>query len=322
MGLYLELLLSPQLGIAFLMLCYLAADALEGSVLGRKTRLAIAVLIASVLDQVITTFVLNDILGLPNLSEVTLRVRASSHAPSSAYLWIAETIFSSVLSAMIVVLVEAWRSQELARLQFDRAEQTRVGLVRRVLQSRLAAMQAQVEPQFLFETLVEIESLYESDAAAAAALLDRLIVFLRVALPGLRECGSSLAAEAELVVAYVCVMQARANQLVPVAIELPAEAQGLAVSPMLLLPLIQRCFRNQVVKASPAGVRIHATRGQDRWDIVVSIETAESWEEDEEIRSVRERLRGLYGDQASLQCSASNGVIEYVLAIPSLQKHP
>ena len=40
-------------------------------------------------------------------------------------------------------------------------------LTRDVLESRLAAMQAQVEPQFLFDTLVDIEKLYQSATVRA-----------------------------------------------------------------------------------------------------------------------------------------------------------
>jgi LytS/YehU family sensor histidine kinase len=69
-------------------------------------------------------------------------------------------------------------------------------------------MQAQVEPRFLFDSLVDIETLYSKDPTAAADLLDRLISYLRAALPKLREQGSTIGAEIELLKAYISVVNA------------------------------------------------------------------------------------------------------------------
>src|SRR5438270_921655 len=50
----------------------------------------------------------------------------------------------------------------LRAAQFERARASR-----QVLESRLQAMQARVEPQFLFNTLALVEQLYESETKAA-----------------------------------------------------------------------------------------------------------------------------------------------------------
>ena len=90
---------------------------------------------------------------------------------------------------------------------------------------RLASMQAQVEPQFLFDSLVDIEKLYRRDASRAADDLDRLISYLRVALPRLRESGSTIEAEIELVQAYLAVVTSLHGGRPALSITLPEELE-------------------------------------------------------------------------------------------------
>jgi hypothetical protein len=319
-GLFSYFLLAPQLGAAWLMLCYVAADAVDGVRLGRTGRLVLAVVLATLLDLFVTPALLIHALSLTDPVQLEIQLHGSVVSPSWALKTAGDLISSFVYGGLLVVLAEAWRAKQKANQQYVQAEESRSILMRRVLQSRLAAMQAQVEPQFLFETLVEIERLYESDSVAASSLLDRLIVFLRVALPGLRESGSSLAAEADLVAAYVSVMHARSSNAALVAIDLPLEARGFAVSPMLLLPLVQRSLRRGAVVSRAEAVRISAEQVGEGWRVKVTIAVADSGEEDEELRRVKERLRGLYGPAAALTWTSQTGKSEYVLSIPHAAK--
>ena len=72
-------------------------------------------------------------------------------------------------------------AQALAHLQVERAEAER-----RLVDSRLEAIQAEADPSFVFTTLESIERTYDRDPAAAEAMLDELIAFLRAAIPRLR----------------------------------------------------------------------------------------------------------------------------------------
>jgi len=75
--------------------------------------------------------------------------------------------------------------QRLAVLRATQLERAKRG--RQVLESRLQVMQARVEPQFLFNTLAQVERLYDTDTKLADVMLNDLIVYLRAALPLLRE---------------------------------------------------------------------------------------------------------------------------------------
>jgi hypothetical protein len=57
------------------------------------------------------------------------------------------------------------------------AELDRIRRSKLAFESRLQAMQARVEPQFLFNTLAQVERLYELDPALGSLMLDDLIAY-------------------------------------------------------------------------------------------------------------------------------------------------
>jgi sensor histidine kinase YesM len=83
------------------------------------------------------------------------------------------------------------------------AELDRVRKSRLALESRLQALQARVEPEFLFRTLSHVRDLYDRDVvlgspARASKMLDDLIAYLRAAMPHVRDTSSTVAQEVEL----------------------------------------------------------------------------------------------------------------------------
>ena len=83
-------------------------------------------------------------------------------------------------------------------------------LERRLTEAQMAALQAQVEPHFLFNTLALIGRLIETDPPEAAKVHAHLIAYLRSSLPQMRSNGgATLGKQLELSRAYLAIMQAR-----------------------------------------------------------------------------------------------------------------
>ena len=78
----------------------------------------------------------------------------------------------------------------------------------------------------------------------AADDLDRLINYLRVALPRLREPGSTIEAEIQLVQAYLAVVTSLHDGRPTLSVTLPDDCRCARFYPMLLLPLLQRAVRH------------------------------------------------------------------------------
>ncbi|HEX9171587.1 MAG TPA: histidine kinase, partial [Telluria sp.] len=81
-------------------------------------------------------------------------------------------------------------------------------LERRLMEAKLATLQAQVEPHFLFNTLALIGQLIETDPPEAARVHAHLIEYLRSTLPQMRAAGGgTLGKQLELSRAYLSIMQ-------------------------------------------------------------------------------------------------------------------
>jgi hypothetical protein len=91
-------------------------------------------------------------------------------------------VYGAIGTLLYVWLRNSQRAAEaLARAEIERSEAER-----RLIASRIEAVEAEVDPSFIFGTLESIERTYDHDRAAADAMLDELIAFLRAAIPRLR----------------------------------------------------------------------------------------------------------------------------------------
>jgi hypothetical protein len=227
------------------------------------------------------------------------------------------TVQFAVYCLLFVTVAEVLQRRSLTSSAIRAAQREQTEIAREVLESRLAAMQAQVEPQFLFNSLVDIESLYRRDPQRAADDLDRLITYLRVALPRLREPGSTIEAEIELVQAYLAVVTSLHGGRPALTVTLGEQCRSARFYPMLLLPLVQRAVR-QPAGGLPDSIRIGVQRAGDDIAIVTRVAGAGSCSEDFELARVRERLQGLYGSRASLDCAELDpSTTQFIMRIPA-----
>lgn len=90
---------------------------------------------------------------------------------------------------------------------------------RAALQAKLSALQAQVEPHFLFNTLANLKYLMRTEPAAALTMLDHLTDYLHSALPDLRAVSSTVGRELGLAQAYLSIMQIRMGERLRFTIE-------------------------------------------------------------------------------------------------------
>jgi hypothetical protein len=212
----------------------------------------------------------------------------------------------------------------VAHLHAARLE--RAQLMRQTLESRLQAMQACIEPEFLFDTLAEVERMHATDPATAVRLLDELIVYLRAALPHLRESTSVVAKECELAYAYLNIHKMRRADALSFAFEIGADAQDASMPPMLLLPLLDHALRDEFAAAgAPPSLRVAVRRLGDTLRIVMSA-GSEAFRPgkagSDVIARIRDRLRALYGTAARMELGADGDrASTLILDIPHESAH-
>lgn len=140
------------------------------------------------------------------------------------------------------------RAEHLARLDSD---------------MRLAVLQAQIEPHFLFNALASIRPLIGQDAARAEAALDALADHLRATIPQMREQSragvSTLGQQVDICASYLTVMQVRMGARLQVEFEVTDGLKALAFPPLMLLSLVENAIKHGIEpKPGPGTVKVAA----------------------------------------------------------------
>ena len=212
------------------------------------------------------------------------------------------------LYALVVALIAQLRNREYAALTARlEAEARQSELSRQLAESQLKLLQLQVEPHFLFNTLASARQLAERGAPDAAKLVGDLILFLRAATPAMRESRTSLAAEGDLVRAYLSIMQTRLGRRLDFAVSIPPALGDVPLPPGMLITLVENAIKHGIEPHPPGGrVEVTARAAGDRIELEVA-DTGAGLDESAApgtgigLANVRERLSLLYGERASLE---------------------
>lgn len=176
---------------------------------------------------------------------------------------------------------------------------------RQVTEARLQALQAQVEPHFLYNTLANVQALTEADPAAASKMVEHLIQYLRAALPKMRETTSTVGQEMELVRAYLNILKIRMGARLEFSINVPDDVAKLPFPPLMLPSLIENAIKHGLEPQREGG-RIDITAS--RLAGLISIEVKDTGRGfgtgtsggGVGLANIRERLEGLYGAAGKL----------------------
>lgn len=292
----------PLISGLLLLLCWLPASRSSPIHPARRARLVGATLLGAALTIAVVQPLIV-LLGWPSLCDlyVTMHGKPNHCANFSITAVIGDTLWVAMPALMIVGMLEY---RTLRRRQAQAAQDLlneHSQLRRQALASRLAVMQAQMDPKLLFDALVTVEQAYDRGDPDASARLERLIRHLRVALPRLREPGATtLDGEAELIASYLALLRDLDGSAPQFDVELGTQGAS-SLPPMLLLPLVQRAQR----LARPTRCWLHAGP-----PLRLGFDAEGLCSEDEELAALRERLAVL---GATLACHSAGGRTEFML---------
>jgi|CXWL01.1.fsa_nt_gi signal transduction histidine kinase len=188
---------------------------------------------------------------------------------------------------------------------------------------RLAAIQAQLEPHFLFNALSAISGLVRGeDKRAALSAITCLAELLRYAMTASRRDWVSLAEELGFVRDYLELQRLRHGERMQVRIDAAEDlTRDLACPPLLLQPLVENALRHDLethqgesdirlkVEAEAAGLRIsisNPVRGGAASNSGLGLG----------LGSIRDRLASRYGARARFETCTREGRFEVELLLP------
>lgn len=178
-----------------------------------------------------------------------------------------------------------------------------VRLKEQLVQAQLQALQMQLHPHFLFNTLHTIGTLVESEPKLARQMIARLGDFLRLTL---QENGAELVTlgrELEFARTYLAIEELRFQDRLKVIYEIEPEALGSQVPYLILQPLVENAIRHGVApRAAHGRLELRAERLNGRLRIEVLDDGGRFVKNGEGVglKNTRNRLEQIYGRQAEL----------------------
>ena len=141
-------------------------------------------------------------------------------------------------AAMLAVLVAGERRIE--RQTGEARQQEQMATAARLLaEAQLRALQAQIEPHFLYNTLANVVSLIDTQPLHAKSMLERFIDYLRASLAASRAGNATLGAELDLASSYLDVLGVRMGERLRWRLEADDACRALPIAPMLIQPLVE-----------------------------------------------------------------------------------
>jgi signal transduction histidine kinase len=201
------------------------------------------------------------------------------------------------------------RIAEHRRSEKREAAQTRTE--KELTVARLSLLHAQVEPHFLYNTLANAQLLTRSDPERAERMLGHLIQYLRHSLPRADDEQSTLGAELERALAYLEILRIRMGQRLQVQVDVPEALRTTPLPPMMLQTLVENAIKHGLeprtgggtvwIRAREADGQVAVTVADDGEGLAAGAANGGSGNGTGiGLKNVRERLRLLHGNAASL----------------------
>jgi signal transduction histidine kinase len=223
----------------------------------------------------------------------------------------------SVLWVLVSLVIKiTYKGRMQAEVKAAQATETAEAesLKRQVVEARMAAMQAQVEPHFLFNTLASIDHLIETDPPRASQMQKNLIALLRASMPTMREASGSgsgngvrdLGREIAVIRPYLEILKVRMEERLSTQIDVPDGLLSAEFPPMMMQTLVENAIKHGLEpKADGGHLRVAAEIVHGKLAVTVAdtglgFGKAATAGTGVGLANIRERLQMLYGPKAVL----------------------
>ena len=226
-----------------------------------------------------------------------------------------------ILVSMITKIMAAGRFKAEAQVVAATEMAESEALKRQVVEARMAAMQAQVEPHFLFNTLASIDHLIETDAARASKMQKNLIALLRASMPTMREANAQgtrdLGRELTVIRPYLEILKVRMEERLRTEIRVSDGLLSAEFPPMMLQSLVENAIKHGLEPKPDGGLltvaaeivhgRLAVTVADTGLGFASSQQNAATVGTGIGLSNIRERLQLLYGSRATLTVAENPG---------------
>ena len=216
-----------------------------------------------------------------------------------------------ILASLIIKVMAGGKhsADVAARQAVERAEKEQ--LERTALEAHLEALQAQIEPHFLFNTLASIDQLILTDPPRASRMQQSLIRYLRAAMPQMRASGAgarpTLGQQVDLSRSFLEIMAVRMEDRLQSVMSVPDGLKSAIFPSMMLQTLVENSIRHGLEPKAEGGrldIRAEIVDGQLSVQVCdTGMGFAPNSKGGVGLANIRERLKVMYKDRAELVIS-------------------
>ena len=249
------------------------------------------------------------LLALPTIGVLASALLAAAAAITVARIWLGTSPIALVIALVYAGAVAATLrvvGQAAGRLYaFGQRESARVAQAEAQLAvARLAALQAQMNPHFLFNALNTVASLIRTDPRTAETTIESLSEVLRTTFQRSQDVRGTLQDELDFVRAYLTVEGQRFGDRLAVEWRIDPAALLASLPPLTIQPLVENALKHGIGHRREGGrIEIAAACEAGR----LRVEVADNGDglpaphrEGTGLGNLRQRLAVLYGTAASL----------------------
>jgi len=228
--------------------------------------------------------------------------------------WWVELLICATAPVVVGSPLKIWNA---IRVERKLEEQGRL-----LLEARLDALQRQINPHFLFNTLNSITSLVRSQPELAREMIVKLANILRVLLKD-REAFVPFSEELAFTDDYLDIEVVRFGDKLKVVKEIAEETLSIVVPGMLLQPLIENSIKHGLEPRISGGTVTLRSRITEQGELLIEVEDDGVGMDAERaqisrvgvvapgtgigVRNVRERMEVLYGNLAGVEMESRPG---------------
>src|ERR1017187_7476453 len=228
------------------------------------------------------------------------------HSPD----WLVELAICACAPVVVGIPLKIWNS---IRIERQLEEQSRL-----LMEARLDALQRQINPHFLFNTLNSIASLVRSKPELAREMIVKLANILRVLLKN-RDAFVPFSEELAFTDDYLDIEVVRFGEKLRVVKEIAEETLEVVVPSMMLQPLIENSIKHGLEPRISGGTVTLRSRMLTDGRLMIEVEDdgiGMEAEREEEVgsggggigmRNVRERMEVMYGPAAEVEMVSRPG---------------
>jgi two-component system, LytTR family, sensor kinase len=198
------------------------------------------------------------------------------------------------------------------------------GLETKLVAAQLKALQHQLHPHFLFNTLHAISTLMHRDVEAADRTLMRLSDLLRITLENTGQQEISLKVELEFLSKYLQIEQTRFADRLVARFDIHPETLDALVPNFILQPLVENAIKHGIArKAGPGHIDISARRDGDKLlmdvrddGVGLSEDALTALQKGIGVSTTRARLQHLFGSNYRFEFHRQPAGLAVLIAVP------